>query len=251
MRPTETTSPLLQLKKMVQSDDDIELLPGLSGQQLQDFIESMPTKMLPPEVKDLLKYAKGFYHRKAQQEVEFSGSSGFGAGNNELWNFAVSIADDGAGNFWLVAVNEQGLWEEVYCASHDPAELILHACNLTEFLQQLEACFESGLSIGEYREQFLNSSSLENSSFDVFFTKKQALNNSDSVLKQFASQLPDNFQIVDLRNKANGSGFSFENIVYSSIQKHPSQPIWGIEKIENKSLLRKLLSLIFPNKKAN
>ncbi len=76
----------------------LELLPGPSHTELQDFVGQVPCH-IPPEIMELLGACRGFYG--TVEQVDF-------AGRDLMFEFEAAfpyglpIAADGYGNFWVV-----------------------------------------------------------------------------------------------------------------------------------------------------
>src|ERR671913_2293699 len=76
----------------------LELLPGLSRTELQDFADQVPCRV-PPEIAELLRSCSGFYG--TVEQVDFTG-------RNLMFEFepafphGLPIAADDCGNFWVV-----------------------------------------------------------------------------------------------------------------------------------------------------
>lgn len=75
-----------------------------------------------------------------------------------------------------------------------------------------------------------------------FIDVSQAKNSSDTTLKNFSTQLPDNFVIADLLNKANKTGFAWGKFGpdVDNAVRYNDDLLWGFEKKAKKGLLSKL-----------
>jgi cell wall assembly regulator SMI1 len=76
----------------------LELFPGLSRAELQEFANRLPCR-IPPEIEELLGACRGFYG--TLEQVDFTG-------RDLMFEFeqafpdGLPIAADGYGNFWVV-----------------------------------------------------------------------------------------------------------------------------------------------------
>src|ERR671910_880335 len=76
----------------------LELIPGLSQAELQDFADQMPCR-IPPEVSELLGSCSGFYG--TLEQVDFTGRD-LTFEFEAAFPFGLPLAADGYGNFWVV-----------------------------------------------------------------------------------------------------------------------------------------------------
>ena len=240
MTPTEQLKFILTEKYISEDGDEykVELKPGLTDLQIDELAKQVPTGQIPSEILELLKFANGFEFY-GLEEITFDGIGQFGF--EEFFPNSVQLAGDGFGNFWVLDVNKNGNWGNVFYVCHDPAVIVKHSDNLTQFIEHVNAFGKNG-----------NQSNLdiihEKIVMDVwskdngFIQLEIARKSNDTTLKNFALSLPDNFVIADLRNKENQSGFAWgkfgPNIV--NAKRHESELIWGIEKPIKKSFFSKL-----------
>jgi hypothetical protein len=238
---------LEQLKSMldqryVSEDDDeyrVELKPGLTAQQLELLRASLPGGCLPPEIHELLAFASGFEFYGID-EVTFDGIGLFGLEN--IFPCSIQLAGDGFGNFWILDIDEQGNWGPVFYACHDPEAIIKHSNNLAEFLRHIDEYgkFGSDSHLDVIHEKTVMQ--VWEDKAGGFIDKQTAQISTDISLSEFARQLPDNFVIVDLRNKPNKTGFSFSKFApdIDNAVRYKGELLWGFEKKKRKSLLSKL-----------
>src|SRR4051794_18131566 len=73
----------------------LELLPGLSDTQLQDFADRVPCRV-PVEIAELLGACSGFYG--TLEQVDFTGRD-LMYGFEELFPYGLPVAADDSGNF--------------------------------------------------------------------------------------------------------------------------------------------------------
>lgn len=240
MTPIEKLKSILNEKYISEDEEEyqIELLEGLSEEQINNITESLPSNHIPLEIKELLKFARGFEFQ-GLEEITFDGVGQFGF--EEFFPHSVQLAGDGFGNFWILDVNKNGNWGNVFYVCHDPAVVVKHSENLSEFIGHVD-------EFGKYG----NKSNLDIihekvamkvwSSNNGFTELEDARQSNDTTLKNFALSLPDNFVIVDLRNKPNQSGFAWGKFgpnIDKTI-RHETELLWGIEKQTKKSFFAKL-----------
>ncbi|QES87373.1 SMI1/KNR4 family protein [Rhizosphaericola mali] len=240
MTPTEKLK-LIMAEQYVSEDGDeykVELKEGLTDQQIDELAKALPTGQISTEIIALLKFASGFEFY-GLEEVTFDGIGQFGF--EDFFPNSVQLAGDGFGNYWILDVDKNGNWGNVFYVCHDPAVIVKHSDNLTQFIEHVNDFGKNG-----------NSSNLdiihEKVVFDIwqkdngFIELDSARQSNDTTLKNFALSLPDNFVIADLRNKPIRSGFAWgkfgPNI--DEAKRHETELIWGIEKLEKKGFLSKL-----------
>jgi hypothetical protein len=241
MTVTEQLKSILTEKYVSEDGDEykVELLPGLTDKEIDNLVKGVPSGQIPNDIRELLKFASGFEF-SGLEEITFNGIGQFGF--EEIFPNSVQLAGDGYGNFWILDIDQNGNWGKVFYVCHDPAVVVKHSDNLSEFIQHVDDFGKNGKtsnldiihekSIMEIWQDDNNFIELEN-----------ARKSSDTTLKEFAVSLADNFVIADLRNKPNKSGFSWgkfgpkiENAV-----RHKSELLWAIEKPMKKGgLLSKL-----------
>ncbi|MFN6378347.1 MAG: SMI1/KNR4 family protein [Flavobacteriales bacterium] len=240
MTPTEKLKSILTEKYVSEDGDEykVELKEGLTDQQIDELARGLPTGKVPTEIRELLKFASGFEFF-GLEEVTFDGVGQFGF--EDFFPNSVQLAGDGFGNFWILDVDKNGNWGSVFYVCHDPAVIVKHSDNLTQFIEHVNDFGKNG-----------NKSNLdiihEKVVMDIwskdtgFFELEAARLSSDTTLKNFALSLPDNFVVADLRNKQNQSGFAWgkfgPNI--DKAKRHETELIWGIEKQFKKGLLSRL-----------
>jgi len=230
MTVTEQLKSILTEQYVSEDGDEykVELLPGLTDQEIDNLAKGVPSGQIPNDVKELLKFASGFEF-SGLEEVTFNGIGQFGF--EEIFPNSVQLAGDGFGNFWILDIDQNGNWGKVFFVCHDPAVVVKHSENLSEFIQHVDDFGKNGKtsnldiihekSVMEIWQDDYNFIELDN-----------ARQSNDTTLKEFALSLGNNFVIADLRNKPNKSGFAWgkfgpkiENAV-----RHKSELLWAIEK---------------------
>ena len=240
MTPIEKLKSILNEKYISEDEEEyqVELLEALSENQISSLTQSLPSNHIPLEIKELLKFARGFEFY-GLEEITFDGVGQFGF--EEFFPHSVQLAGDGFGNFWILDINKNGNWGSVFYICHDPSVVVKHSENLTEFIEHVNEFGKNGKksNLDIIHEKV----AMEIWSKDNSFTElENARQSSDTILKNFALSLPDNFLIADLRNKPNQSGFAWGKFgpnIDKTI-RHETELLWGIEKQTKKSFFAKL-----------
>lgn len=215
-----------------------ELKQGLTDEQIEKLAKQLPSGHIPNDVRELLKFASGFEF-SGLDDITFDGVGQFGFEN--VFPHSIQLAGDGYGNFWVLDVGSKGTWGHVYYVCHDPAVVVKHSEDLTEFLKHVD---EFGRKRSESHLDIIHEKTVMTiwSGDNGFVEVGQGRTSMDTTLKTFATQLPDNFLIADLRNKPNGAGFAWgkfgPNI--DNAVRHKQELLWGFEKQKKKALLSKL-----------
>jgi SMI1 / KNR4 family (SUKH-1) len=183
----------------------LELFPGLSRTELQEFANRLPCR-IPPEIEELLGACRGFYG--TLEQVDFTG-------RDLMFEFeqafpdGLPIAADGYGNFWVVDLHPGTTrWGPIYFACHDAPVILYQADSLEQFLSELFRMFEPP-------HQSLIDDVHEDRLAHVWRTNpgvlsyEHCLRSEDPILSAFARELGDSFQIIDLRLAKPGDGFSW------------------------------------------
>src|SRR5215203_452540 len=117
----------------------LELFPGLSDTELQDFANRLPCR-IPPEIAELLGACRGFYG--TVEQVEFTGRD-LMFEFEQVFPDGLPIAADGYGNFWVVdLLPGTTRWGPIYFACHDAPVILYQADSLERFLEELFRMFE-------------------------------------------------------------------------------------------------------------
>ena len=229
-------------ERYVSEDGDeykVKLLPGLTDQEIDNLAKGVPSGQIPNDIRELLKYASGFEF-SGLEEITFNGIGQFGF--EEIFPNSVQLVGDGFGNFWILDIDQNGNWGQVFYVCHDPAVIIKHSDNLSEFIHHIDDFGKNGKSsnLDIIHEKSIMEIWQDDNNFIELENARQS---SDTTLKEFGLSLTDNFVIADLRNKPNKSGFAWgkfgpkiENAV-----RHKSELLWALEKpIKKGGFLSKL-----------
>ena len=216
----------------------VELFPGLSRTELQEFANRLPCR-IPPEIEELLGVCRGFYG--TLEQVDFTG-------RNLMFEFeqafpdGLPIADDGYGNFWVVDLHPGTTsWGPIYFACHDAPVILYQADSLEQFLSELFRMFEPP-------HQSLIDDVHEDRLAHVWRTNpgvlsyEHCLRSEDPILSTFACELGDSFQIIDLRLAKPGDGFSWGRYgPRTQIRRFGTHAVFAYEK--PKGIISRLFAL--------
>ena len=214
----------------------LELLPGLSDRELQDFAEQVPC-LIPPEIAELLGACRGFYG--TVEQVDFTGKD-LAFEFEAAFPYGLPIAADGYGNFWVVDL-QSGMttWGPIFFACHDAPVILYQAGSLEQFLRELFRMFEPP-------HQSLICDVHEDRLARVWQTNpgvlahEQCLRSEDPILSAFARELDESFQILDLRLARPGDGFSWGRYgPRTQIRRFGTHPVFAYQK--PKSIISRLL----------
>jgi len=206
----------------------VVLKEGLNSQEIDNLAKQLPLGHIPGDIKELLKFASGFEFSLID-EVTFDAVGQFAFEN--VFPHSVQLAGDGFGNFWILDVDNKGNWGNVFYVCHDPAVIVKHSEDLAEFIKHVD---EFGRLGSQSHLDIVHEKTVLNiwSNKNGFIELAQARSSSDTTLKNFATRLPDNYVVADLRNKSNGEGFAwgqFGSTIDETI-RHETELIWGFEK---------------------
>lgn len=240
MTPLEQLASIMNERYISEDEDEykVELMAGLSDQEIDRFKDRLSSKRIPDEIKELLKFAGGFgFYGLDYVTFGLNEFSGF----EEIFPFSIELASDGFGNFWILDILPNGDWSHVYYVCHDPAVIIKHSENLAEFIYHVH-------EFGSTPERSNLNIIHEQTIMDIWQTNQgliavnEAAQSTDNLLRDFAQSFTNNFQIADLRNKPNRSGFAWGKFCVNleSAKRHPTELLWAIEKNAPKSFFKRL-----------
>ncbi len=240
MTPTEQLKSILNENYVSEDGDEykIELKEGLSELNIDELAKKSPNGKIPSEIRELLKFASGFEFYTLE-EVNFNGIGQFGF--EEIFPNSVMLAGDGFRNYWILDIHKNGDWGNVFYVCHDPAVVVKHSENLSEFIKHID---EFGKIGGKSNLDIIHEKTVLEiwNKSNGFVEPEIARNSNDEKLKSFALELPDNFVIADLRNKPNRSGFAWGKFgpnIDKAIRSE-NELLWGFEKPIKKGFLSKI-----------
>lgn len=185
--------------------DNLQLLPGLTADELVELGHRLPCP-IPSDVQELLSYTAGFANGPLDS-LDFAGALPFEA--EDIFSFGLSIAHDGFGNYWVIDLKSDSVqWGPIFFACHDPAVIIYQCGTLEQFLEDVLAFANPPhqSAIDQVHETYCHEIWRFNPNVLSF---QDCLDSEDEELKNFAMDLGDSFQVIDLRNPKLGDGFSW------------------------------------------
>lgn len=177
----------------------VELLDGMTDSEIENLKSQLPNNTLPNEVEELLRLSKGFEFY-GLEEVRFDAFGYFGF--EKMFPNSIQLAGDGFGNFWILDVDSKGSWNSVYYVCHDPAVIIKHSENLSEFIKHVDEFGQKG-----------NQSNLdiihEKTVMDIWNEKVGIMekNEKDYNFENREVEFPEMFLVADLTEKRVKQGF--------------------------------------------
>ncbi|NVK41428.1 MAG: SMI1/KNR4 family protein [Oceanospirillaceae bacterium] len=238
MTPTEKLKSILDNQYESEDGDayKVELLEGMGQPEIEQLKKTLPNQHLPTEIEELLKFCRGFEFY-GLEEVRFDSFGHFGF--EEVFPNSVQLAGDGFGNFWIQDIDSKGNWNEVYYVCHDPAVIVKHSDNLTQFIEHVD---EFGRVGGESNLDTIH----EQIVFDIWNEKVGIMERNERDYDfESTIELPEAFLIADLTNEPIKTGFSWGKFgANSKIIRPTDEPIWFVEKKIKQGFLARLFNRI-------
>jgi cell wall assembly regulator SMI1 len=183
---------------------EVKLLPGLDDAEVRALEASLGTT-LPPEIRELVQYARGFEFGPID-DMAFDG--GFSFGMEEILPRAVPLCPDGFGNYWLVEVQKNGRWGPVFFANHDPPVLVVQSAGMGDFLDEVFALGRPSQKSAV--DEVHDAASMRIWREDPWGKPAGDLRDAaDASLREFAATLKEDDLVFDLRGEVVGSGFAW------------------------------------------
>ena len=162
--------------------------------------------------------------------------------HKEVFPNGLPIAADGFGNFWVLDITPTtNQVAPVFFACHDAPVVLYQSADLASFLSDV---FRMNMP----PHKSLVDDVHEDRLFDVWrknpgvINQQTALTSSDPAIHSFAADLPENFQIIDLRNVAPGMGFSWGRYgPNTENRRHRHERIFAYAKPEKTGFFAKLV----------
>lgn len=233
-----------QLKSIILSHEELEngevdyfeLMDGMSDDEIENFKNQLPNRILPDEIEELLRFSRGFGFY-GFEEVRFDAFGYFGLEN--IFPNSIQLAGDGFGNFWVLDIDLSGGWNSVYYVCHDPPVVIKQAENLSQFIKQIDEYEKKG-----------NESTIdivhEKITMDIW-TAKDVVKVKNQIKYNFENSdfnLTEPYFIADLSNTRVMTGFSWGTYGKNTTIIRPSdKPIWIVKKKRRQSFLSKLFGV--------
>ncbi|HEV8357346.1 MAG TPA: SMI1/KNR4 family protein [Gemmatimonadales bacterium] len=228
----------------------LTLRPAASPQAIEAFADRLPGP-LPGEIRELLSIASGcdFVPGPAKRTgswkvpdiveqgvpVRFLAEEFF---HLDEFPFGHGIAGDTFGNHWIVDIRtDTGAWGPVFFACHDPQFVAIQAPNLAGFLDQVFDLGRAGRTsalqlMKDARVGWLHLQGPHR------MAARQARGSAEQVVAAFAIQLPDTFDLVDLRDAATGTGFEWAD---EEVRRFGAELLFGVAPApERKGFLGRL-----------
>ena len=185
---------------------EFRLLPPLSAPELEALSEKIPCS-LPQEIREVLSFARGF-DGTWLGEIEFGNLTGlFGLEN--IFPHAIELANDGAGNCWIVDLTtESTSWMPIFYACHDAPVIVYQTDSLLHFAEEVVR--------GGNKPWKSEANDVWGHLSDLIWTENPGMlshahcrQSTDQDIKTFAESLDESWQFIDLRSPVLGDGFSW------------------------------------------
>ena len=235
MNPKQKLESILASKYESEDGDlyKVELLDGMTNEEITEYKKQLPNNFLPTEIEELLKFSKGFEFY-GLEEVRFDSFGHFGF--EEMFPNSIQLAGDGFGNFWILDIDTNGNWNSVYYVCHDPAVIVKHSENLSQFIEHID---EYGKKGNESTLDIIH----EQSVMQIWNEKVGIIesNEQDYDFENDQIQLPEMFLIADLTNQPIKTGFPWgKSGANTKIIRPNDKPIWIVEKKVKQGFLSRL-----------
>jgi hypothetical protein len=184
--------------------DEFKLKPPLTEPGLLAFEASLPCP-LPEEIRELLRFARGF--DGVLDGIDFADSAGFGF--EDIFPHAKSLATDGCGNFWIVDLTrESKSFGPIFYACHDASVIVYQTDSLLHFLREVVRFGNKPWKseIDDVHEIFTTRIWRENPCVLSF---AECVATGDADLKALAESLDETWEFADMRNPSFGDGYSW------------------------------------------
>lgn len=221
----------MSLVDILKSASSVELNAPLTISEIEAFQTSLPGP-IPGEVRDLLEQASGL--RAPFGNVDFTGRSNT-FNFREIFPYGIPVAQRD-GDFWIVDIAQDGRWQSVFFVSHDPAVAVIQFPLFSDFIRSVMAKNTVSVDAENFASKVWSDGSSGQRVGDARVSP-------DPFISSFASELPDNFEIYDLRSNQIGSGFAWgRNGPKTDCRRADSQMLFAVEKVvPKKGFLQKLL----------
>lgn len=236
MKPLEQLKQILSNEYTSEDGDkySVELLPGMSEDEIKEFRGKLPNSYIPSDIEELLKFSKGFSFF-GFDEILFDAYGQFGF--EDMFPRSIQLAGDGFGNFWVLDIDSNGNWGSVYYVCHDPAVIVKHSIDLVDFIKHID---EFGKNEIESHLNLIHDKIV----FDIWKSKIGIMEKNEkdyNFPEEFIKKLPKSFMVADLTNTKTGTGFAWGKYgPNAKIFRFEDKPIWIIEKRVKQNFLAKL-----------
>ena len=235
MNPKQKLESILASKYESEDGDlyKVELLDGMTNEEITEYKKQLPNNFLPTEIEELLKFSKGFEFY-GLEEVRFDSFGHFGF--EEMFPNSIQLAGDGFGNFWILDIDTNGNWNSVYYVCHDPAVIVKHSENLSQFIEHID---EYGKKGNESTLDIIH----EQSVMQIWNEKVGIMekNEKEYDFQNKKIEFPEMFLIADLINEPIKTGFPWgKSGANTKIIRPTDKPIWIVEKKVKQGFLSRL-----------
>jgi hypothetical protein len=235
MTPKEQLQSILTNQYETEDGDiyKVGLFDGMGDNEIESFRNQLPSKYLPIEMEELLRYCKGFDFLPLE-EIQFDILGDFGF--EEIFPYSIQLARDGLGNFWVLDIDSKGNWNSVYYVCHDPAVIVKHSENLTDFIKHID---EFGLKGDKSNLDIIH----EKTVIEIWGKKVGIMerNERDYNFENERIELPESFLVADLADQPVRTGFPWGKLgPNTKIIRPTDKPIWIIEQRTRQSFLSRL-----------
>jgi hypothetical protein len=236
-------TPLDKLKSILgnqyQSEDGetykVRLLAGMTEKEIDTFRNTLPNRFLPKDIDQLLAFSKGFEFY-GLEEIRFD-STEFGF--EEVFPYSIQLAGDGFGNFWVLDVDSKGHWGEVYYVCHDPAVIVKHSTNLTQFIKHVD---EYGRTGADSNLDIIH----EKVVMDIWENKAGIMESNEKDYQfpeDILRQLSEMFLVADLTDQPIRTGFAWGKYgANTTIIRVEDKAVWIVEKKVKQGFLARLFN---------
>ncbi|WP_299215262.1 SMI1/KNR4 family protein [uncultured Aquimarina sp.] len=235
MTPKQKLESLLNNEYESENGDlyKIELLNGMSNEEIAEYKKQLPDNNLPSEIEELLKFCIGFdFYGLESVRFDTYGHFGF----EEMFPNSIPLTGDEFGNFWILDIDQKGNWNSVYYVCHDPAVIVKHSEDLCEFIEQIEEFIKLG------NESFLDI--IRKQTVIEIWNEKLGImekNEKEYDFKNHKINFPEMFLIADLTDEPIKTGFPWgKSGPNAKIIRPTDKPIWIVEKQVKQSFLSRL-----------
>lgn len=211
----------------------VQLLDGMTDSEIENLKSQLPNNNLPSEIEELLRFSRGFEFY-GLEEVRFDAFGHFGF--EGMFPNSIQLAGDGFGNFWILDIDSKGNWNSVYYVCHDPAVLVKHSGNLSEFIKHVD---EFGQKGSQSNLDIIH----EKTVMDIWSKKVGIMekNEKDYDFENGHVELPEMFLVADLTDKPITTGFPWgKSGPNTKIIRPNDEPIWIVEKRVKQGFLSRL-----------
>lgn len=235
MTPKETLQSILSNRYTTEDEEDykVVLLPGMSPEEIESFKSRMPDKALPKDIEELLTFSRGFEFF-GLDEIRFDAYEVFGF--ESVFPRSVQLAGDGFGNFWILDIDSKGIWRSVYYVCHDPAVIVKHSENLSDFIKHVDEFGKQG--------RLSHLDIIHEKIAGEIWTQKVGImqkNQKEYDLSHLYGKLPETFLIGDLSDQPVKAGFPWAlSGPNTKIVRVSDEPIWAVEKKVKQGFLSRL-----------